>query len=108
LVRRRVLPNDNRTVRTYGTLLLDGRVLVTGGMETNGDYLDSAELYTINELDAFSATGSMATVRADHTAPFSPIASLVVGGWGVDALSLSSAELYDPAAGVFHHRANDN
>jgi hypothetical protein len=51
------------------TLLLDGRVLVTGGMDTNGNDPDSAELYTINELDAFSATGSMSDVRRGHRQP---------------------------------------
>ena len=89
------------------TLLLDGRVLVTGGMDTNGNDPDSAELYTINELDAFSATGSMSDVRRGHTATLLTDGKvLVVGGWGVDAVSLSSAELYDPVAGGFSTTAS--
>ena len=85
------------------TLLLDGKVLVAGGSDANGTYLDSAELYTINELDAFSATGSMATVRGGgHTATLLPDGKvLVVGGSVVDFGILSSAELYDPATGMF-------
>jgi hypothetical protein len=84
------------------TLLLDGRVLVAGGMDTNGNVLNSAELYTINEVDAFSATGSIPTARAGHTATLLPDGKvLVVGGWGADDVPRSSWALYDPAAGMF-------
>ena len=84
------------------TLLLNGKVLVTGGSDTNGEYLDSAELYTRNEVDAFSATGSMTTRRAGHTATLLPDGKvLVVGGWGTDDVPRSSWELYDPATGMF-------
>ena len=91
------------------TLLLDGRVLVAGGLDTNGNLLDSAELYTINEVDAFITTGSMATVRGEgHTATLLPNGKvLVAGGWVIDGGILSSAELYDPATGMFSDTDND-
>jgi hypothetical protein len=81
------------------TLLRDGRVLVTGGLqgEGNGDMtLSSAELYD-PAIGTFSPTGSMAVPRADHTATLLRDGRvLITGGFGN-----ASAEVYDPAAGTF-------
>ena len=62
----------------------------------------SAELYD-PKTGTFSATGSMATARADHTAtPLADGRVLVVGGdSGTDQGMLASAELFDLASGTF-------
>ena len=52
-------------------------------------------------LGTWSATGSMATARAGHTATLLPSGQvLVVGGYD-GSTSTASAELYDPATGVW-------
>jgi hypothetical protein len=63
--------------------------------------LASAELFD-PKSDTFSATGPMATARADFTATLlSDGRVLVAGGWTTRATTLNSAELYDPATGSF-------
>jgi hypothetical protein len=80
------------------TLLLDRQhVLVTGGGS------ETAELYD-SKSGTFIATGSMSVARSGHTATLLTNASLpnygkvlIVGGESTG----SSAELYDPATGIF-------
>lgn len=82
------------------TLLPDGKVLVAGGWDNNGDGsgnpLDTAELYDPTS-GTWSATGSMSTPRVDHTATLLPNGQVLVVG-GDDA---GTAELYDPTSGTW-------
>lgn len=87
------------------TLLANGLVLIAGGINDQFGFvvLASAELYN-PAAGAFTATGSMTTARAYHTAtltqgPHGQI--LIAGGSGAVGGPLSSTELYDPKAGVF-------
>lgn len=81
------------------TLLLDGTVLVAGGVgpqpfsNVPREVLASAEIFD-PATGTFSLTGSMANRRVGHTTTLLPNGRvLVVGG--------DSAELYDPATGTF-------
>jgi hypothetical protein len=96
-------PRDGHTA----TLLPSGKVLVVGGESCSSacTILASAELYD-PASGTFSATGSMATARMDHTATLLQSGQvLIVGGdnfcCGGGVESLSSAELYDPSTGTF-------
>ena len=86
---------------TYGrgfhtaTLLLDGSVLVAGGLA--GGVLQSAELYN-PATGTWTVTGTMDTARYMFTATLLTNGMvLVAGGANVAAGPLANAELYDPA-----------
>jgi hypothetical protein len=85
------------------TLLPDGRVLIVGGIG-NASSGALAELYD-PETGVFTATGSLATGRSYHTATLLPKGLVLIAGGLNDACgayhSCASAELYDPATGVF-------
>lgn len=91
------------------TRLPDGRVLVAGGMERNGVFLDTAELFD-PATGLFSPTPPLSARRVGHTATALPDGTvLIVGGlrgrrleggrWFGDALA--TAEIYEPARGRF-------
>jgi uncharacterized protein (DUF2147 family) len=82
------------------TLLPNGKVLVTGGMERNGVSFASAELYD-PAIGKFTPTGSMTTKRVGHKAILLRNGKvLIIGGSNHEDGSLASAELYDPATGT--------
>ena len=54
----------------------------------------------IRRRGTWTATGSLGTARADHTATLLPSGKVLVAG-GVNGGALSSAELYDPATGTW-------
>ena len=83
------------------TLASNGKVLIAGGDNSNGDVLASAELYDPN-AGTFTAIGDMTVARELHTATLLPNGKvLVVGGDDINGNALASAELYDPSAGTF-------
>jgi hypothetical protein len=87
------------TARAYhtATLLANGKVLVTGGVNGSGP-LSSAELYD-PASNSWSAAGTMSAAREEHTATLLPDGKvLVTGGETSSGAALSSAELYDPAS----------
>ncbi len=92
-------------ISAAATLLLDGRVLITGGF--GGPYAYGSSAVAAAELldpnsQAFSATGSMAWPRVGHTATLLPDGRvLVIGGTGPDGIP-TFAEIWDPATETFH------
>lgn len=90
------------------TLLADGRVLVVGGVNNAGNTsLASAEIYD-PATGTFSPTGSMSVGRVYETASLLSNGRVLVAGglqyglnYGNNPAFLSSAEIYDPAAGTF-------
>jgi WD40 repeat protein len=93
--------NASRFTHT-ATLLPNGRVLLLGG--SNGAIDSTAELYD-PATGTFASTGSLGTGRYLHTATLLPNGKVLVAGGmapaGSSDSSLSSVELYDPAAGSF-------
>lgn len=90
------------------TLLPNGKVLVVGGFAVpiSSHYSEnSAELYD-PITGTWTTTGSLATARAYHTATLLPNGQVLVAG-GENILynngeeTLASAELYDPATGMW-------
>jgi galactose oxidase-like protein len=91
------------------TLLPNGKVLVTGGLEggPGGLYYSVAasELYD-PAAGTWSPTGSLSTARSGHTATLLPNGNvLVAGGDFVSSPNpfyvIAASELYDPAAGTW-------
>ena len=89
------------------TLLVNGKVLLVGSI---GDTA-SAELFDPGS-GSFSATGALIQARTHHTATLLPNGNVLIlggrqtmppdgGGAAPAPVSLDSAELYDPANGVF-------
>ncbi len=88
------------------TLLSNGQVLLAGGCYTTGgnpcQLLGSAEIYDPT-AGTFTATGSLISARASHSATLLPNGQVLVAG-GTDFntnVSLATAELFDPANGAF-------
>lgn len=83
------------------TLLANNKVLIAGGMERNGVWLDSAELYDPSS-GRFSAAGRMRSRRAGAVAALLPNGKVLIAGGneGPDR-SVASAEIYYPATNTF-------
>jgi hypothetical protein len=83
------------------TLLRNNQVLIAGGMQRNGVWLSSAELFD-TASERFIAAGNMSVPRAGATATLLDNGKvLIAGGATAQGKSLDSAELFDPALGAF-------
>jgi hypothetical protein len=82
------------------TLLGNGKVLFTGGIDTSGGYIATAELFDPS-TGTFSGTGSMSAARAYHTASLLNSGTVFIAGGYNGTLTLSSTEIYDPTNGIF-------
>jgi hypothetical protein len=97
------IPTNDMQIARIGhavTLLLDGRVLITGGSTPLLRPITSAELYD-PKTGTFSFTGDMNSPRIDNVSILLPDGIvLIAGGKGFGGV-LSSAESYDPQTGMF-------
>jgi hypothetical protein len=94
------------------TLLLNGRVLVTGGFSdvglSKGPPEATAELYD-SASKSFSAAGNLGTPRAVHTATVLPNGTVLIAGGATQGgfefpgfgIGITSAEVYDPVTNSF-------
>src|SRR5215813_7003106 len=93
------------------TLLRDGKVLIAGGSDiAGGQHLAVVELYD-PVTGTFTLTGHLNAGRFSHSATLLQDGRvLIAGGEQITspgfAISLSSAELYDPATGAFSPTGN--
>lgn len=82
------------------TLLLDGRVIIVGGMRRNQDFYRSAELFD-PVAGKFKTAGEMGLARVGHAAVLLQSGKvLIVGGW-IGHGCTDSAEIFDPSTGKF-------
>lgn len=92
------------------TNLIDGRVLVVGGLSPDGE-LDSAEIYD-PATGAWELTGALPGPRGVHTAALLPDGQVLVAGGQVGASGsilssiLASAALYDPGTAKWKQAAD--
>ena len=88
------------------TLLLDGRVLVTGGFSLENATTDVAEIYDVNNDRFAASSGPMAVARAGHSATRLATGQvLLVGGRtrlpNGSLVPTDSVERFDPGTGQF-------
>jgi hypothetical protein len=88
----------------HADLLPNGQVLISGGFDNNNNPLASAEIYD-PVADTFTATGSMTTARGNHASALLYNGKILVAGGLAPgdgaAVPTATAELYDPATGLF-------
>ncbi len=103
----RVAANSSRQVKSASvarasrtaTLLLDGRVLVVGGLNEEGVPIAHVEIYDVAK-DEWTIGAPLRVPRADHTATLLPDGRvLVVGGRTVSGARTESTEIWSPATG---------
>jgi len=86
------------------TLLPNGKVLVVGGQGSGNSLLSSAELYD-PASNTWKSVNPMATTRASHTAMLLKNGKVLIAGGlaglATNYVTLASAELFDPASGIW-------
>ena len=96
---QQVKPLDNLAVPRTGhtaTALSDGRILITGGRDADGNLVAASEIFD-PETQTSSASATLNTARVDHSATvLADGRVLVAGGTGATG-PLTSAEIFDPA-----------
>jgi len=96
-------PTGNMTMARVGhtaTLLMDGRVLITGGY--NGASVNTAEIFDPSGGGGFTSIANMTSQRFAHAASRLPDGRILICG-GADSFFtiLSTAEIFDPSTGTF-------
>jgi hypothetical protein len=82
------------------TLLKNGKVLVIGGRDADGNTLGTAEFFDPTN-GTFTPAGSMNIPRESHTATLLNDGRVLITGGDNGTASLATAELFDPTSGSF-------
>ena len=83
------------------SLLSDGKVIVSGGLDSAGNSLAKAEVFDPTN-ESFAATNSaMGSARDLHTSTTLKDGTVLVIGGDDGTVPLATAEVYDPVAGTF-------
>ena len=87
------------------TLMADGRILIVGGMDGNGNALETAEV--LNPDGTITPVPSMLTQRYGHSAILLKDGNvLVAGGHTSGGGVVNTAELFDPVANTWRWASN--
>ncbi|CAF1498483.1 unnamed protein product, partial [Adineta steineri] len=89
------------------SVLTNGKVLVTGGLDDMRRYVKISELYD-PLTETWTITGNMSFPRAQHTASILRNGKILVTGGMTESLIRYSTELYDPATGIWMVANNMN
>ena len=81
------------------TLLPNGKVLIAGGMNGNGNYHDAVEIFDA-AANSFSTGPRMSARSVSHSATLLPDGKVLIAG-GFNGDYIKNAELYDPATNRF-------
>ena len=89
------------------TLLPDGTVLITGGINASGVTLNSAEIYTPSSTPGAAGTftpitAPMVAARNQHTATLLTSGNVLIAGGAASGGFLNSSELYNPLTQSFN------
>lgn len=82
------------------TLLPSGRVLITGGVDSSGNPLASAEVYD-PVTKTTTVVGPMAFARVHHTSTLLTDGKVLIAGGDQNGTPLDSAEIFHPNTGLF-------
>jgi hypothetical protein len=83
------------------TRLLDGRVLIAGGIDRDFNSTAAVEIFDPT-TGTFSPAMSLDSVRGGHTATLLPDGRvLVAGGWSGAFYATATAEIFDPVSGTW-------
>jgi hypothetical protein len=78
------------------TALVDGRVVITGGRDSAGIFVATAEVFDpANETS--TAVGMLNTARIDHTATLLADGRVLIAGGTAASGAVTSVEIFDPA-----------
>ncbi|MFA6029286.1 MAG: kelch repeat-containing protein [Elusimicrobiota bacterium] len=92
--------------RSYHTsvLLPDGNVLVAGGYDASGNYLNTAEIYITTAM-VWRPIPSMSVARGQHTMSLQQNGKVLVAG-GVNSTVRGEVEEYNPTTGLWTLRTS--
>jgi len=82
---------------TPATLLTDGRVLIAGGLDSQGNTLSQIEVWEYRAGKSSTLAVSLKTPRSGHTATLLPDGSVLLwGGQDENGIPLNYGEIVDP------------
>lgn len=97
-----LVARTHQTATLFPSGPLSGKVLITGGIDSNGNVLSSAEIYDPASGTSQLIGGGMNSPRSDHRATLLQNGTvLITGGADAGGNTLSTAEIFDPGTGGF-------